>query len=234
MGSLKWQAKFLWALNTLVLTAMAPVCLAESTQTVLSKYREDIEQTCIQNAKPADLKIRDTLLQQLKGKFNADSKSASVPEKTVAQHFDSLLDTITAANNGFRFKEGDKFRVQFIRDAATVFVREAKSAKDLNGNRTPSGWFDTFAGMLQQLRDKLALHKGLGGQVAGMISPLFIEVYKASNMDAKGDATANYKDQVATIKRLFPATKLELQEKNGIFAQILEGHATTIFKERTK
>jgi len=217
------------------MAALHPLkCHAENTQTVLSKFREDIEQTCVQNAKPADVKIRETILQQLKSRFTKSIQSVSAPDKTVAQHFDTLLDNITAANNGFRFKDGAKFREQFIRDAATTFVKEVKSATDLIANRTPSGWFETFAGMFQQIRDRLALYKGLGAAVSSTLSPVFMEVYRASTMNTQTDAVDDYKEQLATVKKFFPTTKPDLKEKNGSFATLLEGHANTVFKERTK
>lgn len=226
------------AICFLVLTGMvllkSSICWAETTQAVLSKYKDDIEKTVSENSKPADQKIRDQLLQQLKGKFAKDIQTAAIPGKTISQHFDTLLDNIAAANSGFRFKDGDGYKDQFIKDAATTFVREAKSASDIKGTRTPSGWFETFTGMLQQLRDKLASHKGLGSQVASMIAPVFMDVYKASDMNNQGDAKDDYKAQLALVKRLFPITKPELAEKNQSIAQMLEGFATTIFKERTQ
>jgi len=226
----QWNGCVLFGITALC----ALQCHAETTQTVLSKFREEIEQAYVENAKPADVKVRDALLQQLKTRFTKDIQAAGVPDKTIAEHFDTLLDNITAANNSFRLKDGAKLREQFIRDAAITFVKEVKKATDRSANRTPNGWFETFAEMLQQLRERLALYKGLGPTVSSTLSPVFLEVYRASTMNTKSDPVDDYKEQLATVKRLFPITKPEFKAKNGSIATLLEGHANTIFKERTK
>ena len=207
---------------------------SDTTQTLLGKYRQAIEDTCLKNAKPTDAKLRDLLLTPLKSNFKKEVGSATVPEKKIAQHFDAFMDNIATARSGFKFKDGDKYRDQFIAEAALVFVIEVKGATDLTADRTPNGWFETFSGMLQQLRDKLSSRPGLGARVAGVLAPLFMEVYKSSNMNLKSDIGSDYKAQTALVRRLFPISNEDLKEKNASIAKLLETQASSILKARTK
>ena len=217
-----------------VLLSAPLVAMEGTTQRALSKYRDTLEEVYANNSKPADIKIRDQLLLQAKNQFTKDSAAAPVPEKTISQHFDTFMDNVAAANNAFRFKDGAKVREQWINEAARIFLREAKEAKDFKSKRALNTWFETFADMLQNIRDKLALYAGLGPKVAQTIASLFTDVYKAAEITRGNDATSDFKDHLALIKKLFPVTKPDLQTKNGPFVTILEGHATTVFKDRTK
>ncbi|MCZ7648714.1 MAG: hypothetical protein M5U26_26230 [Planctomycetota bacterium] len=206
----------------------------ESTQDLLQKFREEIEELNKRFSREDQENTRRTLSMNAKTKYQAALQSSIIPDKTIEHHFEQLMENIDLARRSFRFRDADRARSDWIVEATHLMQREIRGAKDLKKSRSAQAWFEEYLQLMVRLRDKVGNDLGLARRLYSTCNNIFGLVYREIDVQPEKNASEILESNLRLIKRFFPTATEEQKSKNDSLARTMERNATQIFKDQTK